>query len=381
VYGGLRGLVVGALLLFARGGAASEAAPEAPRIELLTVGPGQAAFTRFGHSALCIVRPSQTEARCVHFGAADFAHPGRLVWEFLRGRARFEADASSRSEAVERYHRRGRTVEVQPLPLTAERAAWLAGRLEAALDPAVRAYRYDHFRDNCATRLRDLVDEASGGRLAEATRAPSGWTARQLARRWSGADPALLIVTELLLGRSADEPLREWRTLFLPERLRDAVQRHLGVAPIGDGAEQAWHAQAPSRGHEAPGTLLLLLLAILSLGGAWLARRRATLRLVALTLLPGLAGVAVWALALVSTVLELVWNENLLVLGPVELVLPVLPARWRLRWLVARSLGIVAVLLLHGAGLLVQPLTPLVLVMPLLLAALAAEVATRRQAA
>ena len=54
------------------------------------------------------------------------------------------------------YTAADRTIWVQRLPLTDAQAVTLAARLEHDARPENREYLYDHFMDNCTTRLRDI---------------------------------------------------------------------------------------------------------------------------------------------------------------------------------------------------------------------------------
>ena len=113
--------------------AAGRARAEAPTIELVTMGPGDDAFSRFGHAALCVSRGARA-ARCFNYGTTDFSTPGPLTWAFLRGRARFWLSTVPRPVMLEAYAADERTVYSQVLPLD-ERAARELARL-ACRDPA-----------------------------------------------------------------------------------------------------------------------------------------------------------------------------------------------------------------------------------------------------
>ena len=81
------------------------------------------------------------------------------------------------------YEAADRDVWVQPLPLTTDEKRRLLARLEHDVQDAHKRYAYDHLTDNCSTRVRDALDEATGGKL-RAMQVPSdGRTYRDLARR------------------------------------------------------------------------------------------------------------------------------------------------------------------------------------------------------
>jgi hypothetical protein len=370
---GFLAFVSGALPLLGPGGSATAQAAEPPRIDLYTMGPGEETFTRFGHAAICVTDDRTPQGRCYNYGTADFSTPVPLTWNFVRGRAMFRVSVQDLQRMVAAYVRQDRSIWRQRLPLPPARAQEIADALEASTAQAVRFYRYHHFNDNCTTRVRDLLDRALGGALSNDRARHEGDSFRAYARAGFGGDVPLLLAAELLLGRPADERTSPWQAMFLPEVFRREVAARLGAQP-----ELVYARQGPP----PSGSMLLgrgalagagVLLAVLTLLGARLGRRAraATLATAGFTL--GLAGLVLWALAVLSTFPELRWNEALLCLWPTDLWLPWAGRRYLLVRLGA--LGLVALLSLVGA--LVQPLGA---VLVLCAAPLAATLATRREA-
>src|SRR5688572_9107631 len=105
------------LLALALALAASAPARAATRVELYTMGVGDVVFERFGHAALCVIRDEDPAGRCYNYGTTDFARPKQLVWDFIRGRARFHVSVHTPGGMVATYRARRRSVWRQPLPL------------------------------------------------------------------------------------------------------------------------------------------------------------------------------------------------------------------------------------------------------------------------
>jgi hypothetical protein len=86
--------------------------------------------------------------------------------------------------------------------------------------PENKFYRYDYYRDNCSTRLRDALDHAVGGQLQTSTvsRQTSG-TYRSHTLRLLGTDIPMYTGADLALGHPADKPLSMWQEMFLPVRM------------------------------------------------------------------------------------------------------------------------------------------------------------------
>lgn len=355
-------------------GAAAEPRPApspAPTIELYTMGVGDEAVEKFGHAALCVRWPEGRRGLCYNYGATDFTRPIALGWGFLRGESVFWV-ATQRPELMLRlYEARDRSVWRQVLPLSGEQARTLAAALARDALPENREYQYHHFYDNCSTRVRDLIDEATGGALSRGADAPLGASYRDAARRGFADMPLLLWASDLVLGRRGDRRPTLYGAMFLPEVLRAEVATRLGAEP-----ELVYERRGPPYPESAPWARPLLMgIALLLAAPAWLTwalGRRERLGL-ALSLVPVvLLGAIVWLVAIVSPLAEARENQVLAVLFPGDLALLWLSARWRRGYARVRIALIAALSLASAIGLLAQPLwavAPLAL-LPLVPAAL-----------
>jgi len=358
-------IVVGSAV--GRAALADDGAEPPTTIDVITMGAGDALFSRFGHAAICVTDAGAPRGRCYNYGTADFRTPVPLTWEFLRGRALFWVAVDRLPRMLAAYAAEDRSVWTQRLRVTPEVARAIAAALEASTDERVRYYRYHHFRDNCTTRIRDVVDAATGGRLGHGaqTHAHEGETFRVYARAGFAGDLPLLLVTELFLGRAADERTSPWQAMFLPDVLRAEVARRFDAPPVELVRRRA---PPPATGARWLGRAALVALgvglALVVLAGGRvrddLAGRavRARLALAPTALVLGLLGVVFWTMFAVSKLPELRVNENDLVFVPLDLALPLLPRRWLRAFLTARVAMLVAIVALHAVGLFVQPIEP-----------------------
>ncbi|MBA3970505.1 MAG: DUF4105 domain-containing protein, partial [Gemmatimonadetes bacterium] len=147
-------------------------------VYLLTMGPGDQVWEKFGHNAIWIHDPVQGTDRAYDYGRFDFNQPGFLP-RFLKGRWIYSMGSGNVHEYMLAYQYANREVAAQELNLTQEQARALQHFLEWNDQPQNREYRYDYFRDNCSTRLRDALDAVIGGQLRVLTRGrPTGTTYR-----------------------------------------------------------------------------------------------------------------------------------------------------------------------------------------------------------
>ena len=351
----------------------------AVRVFVMTMGPGDLVWERFGHNALWVHDPRTGTDAAYNYGMFDFAQEN-FFKNFIQGRMRYWVAGIDAGRTLEHYAAMNRSVAVQELNLTPAQAASLADFLAANELPQNRFYRYDYYRDNCSTRVRDAIDRVLGGRLKAATaHVPSGATYRSHTERLTAAGPAdVPIFTALMggLGPAADRPISRWEEMFLPGALHD----RLGELRVPDASgrmvplvlreREAVPSTRPAPPAAPPSWIPGYLVAGLALGGALAllaarARRSGAARF-GFAAVAGLwllfAGVGGWVLAGLWSLTDhtiAYRNENILQLSPLALplvlLLPALAygARWAARpaRLLAAAMAALSVL-----GFVLQPL-------------------------
>ena len=332
-------------------------AASAPHIDLYTMGQGEHLFERFGHAAVCVVDDRHpSTSRCYNYGTTDFGSPPqKLGWGFLRGNARFWVSVWPLDKMLATYVEADRTIWRQRLRLSPTEMAAFERRLASDAQEANRYYVYHHFHDNCSTRIRDILDDVTGGRLARGAERSLGTTYRQLGVEGLADQPLIRATSDFVVGRAADQKLSAYEAMFLPERLRAEVARQFHAEPT---------IVYERRGHPFPRTgstgryytaLLAALVLLPVVVGEWWKRAR-TLLLALTGAALGLMALALWGLALVSTVPEIRWNEALLLFWPTDLLLPWLAGRGRTGYSRLRLSSVLVVSGLAALGLLAQPL-------------------------
>jgi hypothetical protein len=368
-----KGALVGLAVVAALAGrlTPAHAQEDAARVELWTFGRGDEVWSKFGHAALCIYVDWAPEGRCYNYGTGDFDNPVQLMTTFLRGRAIFWVSTQSAGGMKRFYQEQDRTIYVQRLPLSPERAEEMVDRLEHDVQPENREYVYHHYYDNCTTRVRDHIDVVTDGALSAGSNRPYGPIWRDMLRDGFESDLGLIMLEELLIGRFDEGRPTLWEAMYSPDVLRDTVERRLGAKPVVIYARQGKEIhERPDRGRRAIAELAWLVAALC--GGLAVTGRRIPRRvgLVLAGLVLGLVGLTVDVMAVASVYADLRWNEVMLVLVPTDFLLFGLGGRRLARYLEARLAGLAVVILLAAVGLLVQPLAPAVVLAGLPLLAL-----------
>ena len=329
----------------------------APKILLITIGRGALIFEKFGHTALCLDYAEVDRATvCFNYGTTDFsAPPMTLTWNFIRGVQKFYVEPVPLGGMVRFYQREDRTLEQQDLPLTEAQARAVEAELLDDLKPENRFYVYDHFADNCTTKLRDILDHATGGALREGTDRELSTTFREMGIQGMAEFPAMIAFGDFGVGRALDRRPTVWEAMFHPFWLRDVVEAKLGAAPRTLYQRRA--PPIPDSGSTGRGWALLIGLAFaVPLLVARLTGRHERLATAIAAAPVALIGLVIWSAAIVSQIPGLRWNEAVFLYTPFDLALPILDERTRRRYAQIRLAMVVGVSLLRAVGVFRQPL-------------------------
>lgn len=313
-------------------------------VYLVTMGPGDAIWEKFGHNALWIHDARTNTDLAYNWGVFDFASSDFLP-RFLKGSMRYALAVYPMGPMVDAYARTDRSVWVQELALTPAQKVELRDFVEWNARPENAFYTYNYFLDNCSTRVRDVLDRVLDGRLqARFDTVATGTSYRWHTRRLTQVAPAMYTGMDLVLGQPGDRPISAWEEFFLPMKLRDGV-RALTVSGGGEAARplvvserqlfaatrepEAERPANPTPWFLAAGLLLGAALALLARQAARGGRAAGAVFGTVGTTWSLLAGFAGLIMVLTWTVTDHTFmyrNENLLQLSPLSLLLvPLLP--------------------------------------------------------
>lgn len=244
----LRGIfaLIGLLILPAYGAAqpegTAESLSEEAEASVLTIWPGEALYSAFGHTAIRIQDPATGLDRAYNYGTFDFETEGFYL-KFLRGRLDYMLARAPTDAHLRLYRSEGRSVVEQQLGLSPAEVDSLHRFLEWNYRPEHRTYRYDFFFDNCATRPRDALERVLGDRLRfprTQTPAESLRTFRRHLDPYLRDRPLIGLGVDLILGSPADSIAVPYETMFLPIELKEQLSRaELRPRPTGTPAEAA----------------------------------------------------------------------------------------------------------------------------------------------
>lgn len=194
-------------------------------VSVLTFGPGDHPFFKFGHNAILVHDERRRIDRVYNYGTFAF-ESWTLIPNFLKGKLKYWLSEQSLRGTLALYKRENRTVDEQVLDLSPEQRAEIAQALaKQEADPVLRYYKYDYYEDNCSTRVRDAVDVVTRGRVRAASTAPASMTWRDHTRRLTADDYAVGFGLDLAMGDFIDKKNTVWEEMFLPQKLQETLRK------------------------------------------------------------------------------------------------------------------------------------------------------------
>jgi hypothetical protein len=345
--------------------------PVAPTVDLYTFGNGELVFEKFGHAALCLTYHARgRRPMCFNYGVTNFRELGKLVWGFLRTEQKFWVEPEPLDRMKWFYARfEDRAIYQQrlydfdqakagvPFPLDEAQARELERRLLHDIKEENRYYYYDHFFDNCTTRLRNMLNDVTGGQLKAdgATEKLYPITFREIGLNGLSTWDRYLGFTDFFGGRTLDRKPTMWEAQFLPDVLRLEVAAKLGVEPVTINERKG--PPIPDRGSKGRflTTVLALVFALPLLVARWRGRfEKPALIWASVPLI--LWGLVTWGLSIVSSIPMFRWNEAVFLFVPFDVALPFLGERRRRIYARVRLAMVLVVSLLTAVGLFEQPL-------------------------
>ena len=136
--------------------------PNNTQISVLTIGPGNNLNDAFGHSG---IRLKTSYSDIVYdFGRYNFEDPNFYL-NFARGKLNYLQGKANYNNLVNFYKQQNRSIKEQILNLSAEEKQSVYTFLETNYAKNQGAYLYDFFYDNCATKIRDVIENATNGNI------------------------------------------------------------------------------------------------------------------------------------------------------------------------------------------------------------------------
>jgi len=204
-------------------------------ISILTCAPGDELYSVFGHTAIRVSDPVQQLDMVFNYGTFDFSTPFFYV-KFGHGSLDYLLSVSGFKRFMSEYFVDGRSVWEQELQLSLQQKQLLFTALMTNAEPENRAYQYDFFYDNCATRVGDIILACvSGITVFNDEDDTRQLTFRQAIAPYLKEKPWTKLGIDMVLGVPADAKTDSLSVMFLPDHLMAQfvdIQYHNGAKMV-----------------------------------------------------------------------------------------------------------------------------------------------------
>ena len=240
-------------------------------ISVLTIDPGTSLNDAFGHSGFRIKDNIQGIDEVYGYGEYNFEDPNFYL-KFAQGKLNYSISKDDFERFYRVYVYFNRTIKEQTLNLDASQKQKLYNFLLNNYKPENRAYLYDFFYDNCATKIRDVANTALGDNITFNT--PKDYkpqSFRTLIHNNLNKNSWGSLGIDIALGSVIDRTATPVEQIFLPEN----IHKFFSEATLIDGQPLVSRSQvlfSEKKKVNASNLLLspLFIISLIALGIGWI---------------------------------------------------------------------------------------------------------------
>ncbi len=189
-----------------------------PIVSVLTCSSGSELYCVFGHTALRVQDSLNGKFYDAVYNYGTFQFSDDFYLKFAQGRLDYFLSVSSFGEFQQMYLFDGRGIQEQFLRMTNEDLIRLSDLLMENAQPENATFRYHFFKDNCSTRVWNMIKKASSKPLVVELNAPQS-TFRSAIQSYLNFMPWGDFGIDLALGAPCDNKMQMEDRAFLPDSL------------------------------------------------------------------------------------------------------------------------------------------------------------------
>lgn len=195
-------------------------------VRLITIGPGEAFWSVYGHTAIAI------DDQVYAFGYFDFSEDN-LFKAFLLNDMNYAMGVSELSDELYWAEHSQRQFTEQILDLSPLAVEQLKQQLAQHYLPENRRYQYDYFANNCATKIRDFLNQATNGQLFQQAQAISPYSYADLTLP-AYHQSAMRLGLAFGYGYRGYEKISYWQAMAFPVVIKNFFSRQMADAVISE---------------------------------------------------------------------------------------------------------------------------------------------------
>jgi hypothetical protein len=224
-------------------------------MKIAVMGAGDELYFWWGHIALIIENTVTGRSNFYDYGLFSFDNEN-FFYNFTFGRLIYSCGVSPSSANLEGYIKTNRSVKIFTLDIPDKKKIEVLNFASHNVLPENRDYFYHHFRDNCSTRIRDIVDIMTDGQFKEQyINVPSPFTLRDHVRRHTWFSPAADWALNFWMGQVIDLPLTVWDDMFLPEEVGKRIDEFWYTDTDGEKRKLVTSVESYYKAHNRPAVL------------------------------------------------------------------------------------------------------------------------------
>jgi len=194
------------------------------QISVITSGPGEALYEKFGHTAVRVKDPVLQLDLIYNYGIFDFEDPNFYI-NFTKGFMKYKLARYPFYLSLKSAQQDSRWVKEQVLNLTQQQKNEFFKFLENNALPENASYFYDPFFDNCATRPRDIIQKITGDNLVfKDDFVSENLSLRQLMNKEINPNTWGSLGINIALGSKLDKIASPTEYLYLPDYVFEALK-------------------------------------------------------------------------------------------------------------------------------------------------------------
>ena len=202
---------------------------ENTHIYIVTASPSDSVYIYFGHAGIEVDTPSSPP---VMFDYGTFRFDNTFYINFMLGRLYYNVIESYSEYRYLEFESEDRTIKRIELNLTPEEKKAVIAFLSYNILPENDTYLYHYYKDNCATRLRDIYNAATGGAFrAWCEERDTGKSFRAWSLPYMHQSFFFAFILNYLQGPLVDIPVDLYEACFLPDILIDSIAQFEGIEP------------------------------------------------------------------------------------------------------------------------------------------------------
>ncbi|MFM7853322.1 MAG: DUF4105 domain-containing protein [Flammeovirgaceae bacterium] len=188
------------------------------KISVVTLGPDKnELYAAFGHSAIRVYDSLQGIDWAYNYGVFDFDQP-HFYLNFTRGYLYYKLGVYSYVDFKNAYIRYNRSIHEQILRLNQQQKQKIFDFLQWNAQPQNQTYRYDYYHNNCATKIRDVINQQLGSDIKwDSSFFTPQHSFRNKTSEYLDPLPWGNLGIDICLGLPIDKKMSAWEYMFLPD--------------------------------------------------------------------------------------------------------------------------------------------------------------------